>query len=65
LRAACAGVTGGDLGLQRVRPECRCAAFGAFERGDAATNEEMVPAAAILIEKQNVLTRRTDARVHA
>src|SRR2546422_11695283 len=43
-------VTGGNRGLKRVRAEGAAELLGAFERGETAADEELVPATAVLIE---------------
>ena len=58
-------VAGGDRGLQRVRAERAAELLGALERGETATDEELIPARAVLIEEQDRLSRRADARPRA
>ena len=55
-------VAGGDRGLQRVRPERAAERLGALERREAAADEQLVPARAVLIEQQDRLARRPDPR---
>ena len=57
-------VTRGDCGLQRIRAE-RTGLPGTFERCQATTDEQLIPEAAVLIEEQDWLARRTDTRVRA
>src|SRR5262245_43015195 len=52
------GVTGGDRGLERVRPGRAAELPGALERGQAETDEELVPEGTVLVEEQNWLARR-------
>src|SRR5213594_1159401 len=54
-------VTGGDRGLERVRAKRAAELLGAFERGETAVDEELIPATAVLIEEQNGLPRRADS----
>src|SRR5205809_1412515 len=54
-------VTGGDRGLERVRAKRAAELLGAFERGETAADEELIPATAVLIEEQNGLPRRADS----
>src|SRR5439155_6380822 len=49
------GVAGGDRGLQYVRADRAADPFGAQQRGVAATDEELVPAATVLLEQWNRL----------
>jgi hypothetical protein len=44
-----------DRGLQRVRPQRSAERFGARQRGEAAADEELVPARAVLVEQQDGL----------
>src|SRR5262249_26835157 len=48
---ACARMAARDRSLQRVRTEWLLQRFGARERRETATYEELIPARAILIEK--------------
>ena len=64
-RGARPRVAGGDRGLQRVRPERAAELLGARERGEAAADEQLVPARAVLVEQQDRLARRPDARAEA
>ena len=57
-----AGVAGGDRGLQRVGAAGAAERLGALERGEAAADEQLIPARAVLIEQQDRLARRADAR---
>ena len=57
-----ARVARGDRGLQRVRAARAAQRLGALERGQAAADQQLVPARAILIEQQDRLARRADAR---
>ena len=36
--------------------------FGALQRRETATDEDVIPARAVLIEEQDRLSRRTDSR---
>src|SRR2546428_8790771 len=64
-RGARARVTGGDCGLERVRPEPAAELLGALERGQTAAHEQVIPARAVLIEEQDRLSRRADPRTRA
>ena len=52
---------GGDPGLQRVRAEGAAELLGALELGQAAADEQAVPARTVLVEQQHGLARGTDA----
>ena len=52
-----AGVAGGDRGLERVGAGRAAELLGARERGEAATDQELVPARAVLVEEQDRLSR--------
>ena len=52
-----AGMAGGDGGLQRVRAVRAAERLGAVERGQAAADEQLVPARAVLVEQQHRLAR--------
>src|SRR6266851_3231342 len=54
-------VTSGDRGLQRVRAGLAAQLAGTLERGEAAADEQAIPAGAILIEEQHGLARRAGA----
>jgi hypothetical protein len=43
-------VTGGDGGLQGVRTACAAKFLGTLQRGEAAGDEELIPARTVLIE---------------
>src|SRR5262245_43814445 len=55
-------MTGGDRGLQRIRPKRASERFSALQRRKAATDEELIPPRAVLLEKRDDLSRRTDTR---
>ena len=66
--AAAAGgprVAGGDGGLERVRTQGAAELLRAPERGQAALDEDPVPARAVLVEEQDRLPRRAGARPEA
>ncbi len=56
-------MTGGDFGLQGVGTHGGPETFGPVKRRQAATDEELIPTRAILIEQQNGFPARADARV--
>ena len=56
-----ASVTCCDGGLKSIRAERATEPFGTLERGEAATDENLVPKRAVLIEKQNGFSRGTDS----
>src|SRR5262249_36938606 len=58
-------VTGGDRGLQGIRAERAAERLGPLERRQATTDEELIPARAVLIEQQDRLSRRADPRPRA
>ena len=66
VRRARPGMTGGDGGLERVRPELATtlarAGFGARERGKAAADQKLVPPRAVLVQQQDRLAGRAGAR---
>ena len=62
LGGAGARVAGGDRGLQRVRARRAAEPLGALERGQPAADQQLVPARAVLVEQQDRLARRADAR---
>src|SRR6185503_16042655 len=64
-RRARAGVARGDRGLQGVEAVRSAERLGAREGGEAALDEEAIPAAAILLEQEDRLARRADARRRA
>jgi hypothetical protein len=47
-------VTGGDRGLHRVRATSASKLLGPRERGNATTDEELIPLGAVLIEEQEI-----------
>ena len=55
-------VAGGDRGLQGVRARRPPERLGALERREAAADQQLIPARAVLIEQQDRLARRADAR---
>ena len=57
------GVAGGDGGLQRVGARRAAQRLGARQRGQAAADQELVPAPAVLVEQQD--RARPTARVRA
>jgi hypothetical protein len=58
-------VTGGDRGLQRVGPEHAPQLLGTLEGRQAATDEELIPASAVLIEQKDRLSRGPGPRAQA
>ena len=48
-----AGVAGGDRGLERVRPGRAAEPLGARERGEAASDEQPVPARPVLVDQRD------------
>ena len=52
----------GDGGLQRVRTGSGGEFIGAIQRREAATNQQLIPQSAVLIEKENRLTGWADTR---
>src|SRR6266853_471311 len=58
-------VTGGDRALQRIGAEGSAQRLGALERGETAAHEQVIPARAVLVEKQDRLARRADSRGRA
>ena len=58
VRGARARVAGGDRRLQRVRAQRAAQSLGALERREAAPDEQLIPARAVLIEQQDRLARR-------
>src|SRR5690349_11162531 len=59
---ASASVAGGNGGLQSVRSGCGVRFFREVESGESAANEELIPKAAVLIEKENGLALCAGAR---
>ncbi len=61
-RSTRASVTGGDRGLKRIGAERTTESIADFlgtpERGETATDEDVVPARAILVENQDRLSGR-------
>jgi hypothetical protein len=55
-------VAGGDGRLERVRAEGAAGALRALERGEAAADEQPVPARPVLVEQQHRLSGRADSR---
>ena len=55
-------MTGGDRGLQRVRPESTAGLLGPLERRETAADEDVIPARSVLVEQEDRLSRRADAR---
>ncbi len=55
-------MTGGNRSLQGVRAARAAKFLGAIERGQAAADQQLIPLRAVLIEKQNGLSRRAHAR---
>src|SRR5262249_56371853 len=58
-------VAGGNRGLQAVRAERAAELLGSRQRGEAAADEELVPAGPVLIQEEDRLARRTDAGAQA
>src|SRR5205823_6642188 len=54
-------MTGGDRSLENVRAACAPELSGTLERGQTATDEELIPKPAVLIEQQDGLSRRSHA----
>lgn len=59
--SAGAGVAGGDFGLQEVWSAGAADFCGAFDCGESAVNEELVPVSAVLIEEEDGLSGGGDA----
>src|SRR5262245_34583934 len=55
-------MTSGDRGLKRIRPKRAPERFGSLQRRETATDEELIPARAVLLEKRDDLSRRADTR---
>jgi hypothetical protein len=55
-------MTGGNCGLQRIRPARAAKLLRALERGETAADEELIPLPAVLIQEQDGLSRRAYAR---
>ena len=55
------GVAGRDLGLQRVRTERALQRLRASQRGETASDEQLVPAGAVLVREEDGLAGRTEA----
>ena len=60
--SARACVAGGDRGLQRVRSVDAAESLGALQGGEAAADQELVPAGAVLLGKKNRRAIRRSAR---
>src|SRR5262249_1476879 len=60
-----ASVTRGNGGLEGIRTEGASQLFRALEGGETAADEEVIPTRTILIEEQDRLAGRTDARTSA
>src|SRR5213080_1796392 len=58
-------MAGRDRRLQRIWPERAAERLRAFERREPATDEELVPLPAVLIEKEDGLAGRSHARLRA
>ena len=58
-------MTGGNRGLERVRASRPAERFGTLERRETTTDEELIPERAVLVEEQDRLSRRADARPRA
>jgi hypothetical protein len=58
-------VTCGDGSLESVRARSAAEFFSALKRREASMNEELIPARAVLIEKQDRFAGRTYARVES
>src|SRR5438034_7931599 len=52
-------MTGGDCGLQRVRAKRAAELLSAFERGQTAADEELIPATAVLIDRKSTRLNST------
>ncbi len=57
-RGSCPGVARGDRGLERVRAEGMTEFLGACEGGESASNEDLIPAGAVLVEQEDGFARR-------
>jgi hypothetical protein len=55
-------MTGSDRCLKSVWTECASEIFGALERSEATVDEELIPAAAILVEEQDGLASWANSR---
>src|ERR1041384_5228033 len=55
-------MTGRDGRLQRVRTRGTAQRLGARKRRETATDQDVIPAAAVLVEEQHRLAAGTDAR---
>jgi hypothetical protein len=49
-------VTGGDRGLERIPPEGAAQLLSTVKSGEAATDQELIPAGAVLVEEQDGLS---------
>src|SRR3989442_4654366 len=58
-------MTGGDRCLERVRAQPAAELLGTLERRETTTDEDVIPAPAVLIEQQDGLSRRADPRAQA
>lgn len=58
-------VTGSDRGLERVGPKRATEHLGTLERRETTADEKLIPAGAVVIEKQDGLCRRADPRARA
>src|SRR5947207_2042293 len=52
----------GDRGLERIGPESTAELLRSGQCGEAATDMERIPAAAVLIEQEDDLSGRSDSR---
>src|SRR5262245_16326005 len=53
-------MTGGDRSLQSVRAQRAPERLGTLERCETATDEELIPSRAVLLEERDGLSRRAD-----
>src|SRR5207253_3262772 len=58
-------MTRGDCGLERVWTSCSAELFCALERGETASDQELIPVRAVLIEQQDGLSRWAHTRPRA
>src|SRR2546428_283739 len=58
-------MTGGDRALERVRAQPAAELFGTRERRETTTDEDVIPATAVLIEQEDGFPRRADPRAQA
>ena len=59
------GVAGGDRGLQRVGAGAVAERLGSRQRRETAADQQLIPQRPVLIQEQDRLSRRADARPRA